>query len=234
MEDCNLSNSDDVVDDALYCVACNKFFNSESAKLNHEASKKHKQNFELLKTEMTKEEECYQKSVNNDLDSNAELNSEDEKEKEAEPTKKAKGKKSKKKNKKTVNYESDEVHEEVKADADVEESLTSEARVVQSDDDDDWTNSKKSKKVKSKVKAKNDKSKPDELEVKLEETAAESTAPTQVEIDPNNADHHCATCREIFPSKNKLFTHLKKTNHSIFLGGGKAKIAEKTNSKKKK
>lgn len=235
LEECNLSNSDDVVDDALYCVACNKFFNSESAKLNHEASKKHKQNMELLKSEMTKEEEDFQKTVKNDLDSNAELKSEDEMEKESEATKKAKGKKSKKKNKKIVNYESDEdlMHEEVKAETDVEETLISETKIIQSDDD-DWSNSKKSKKVKSKVKAKNDKSKPVELEVKLEETPAEATPPTKEEMDPDNGDHRCATCRDIFPSKNKLFAHLKKTNHSIFLGEVKAKIAEKANSKRKK
>ncbi|KAJ8687259.1 hypothetical protein QAD02_023053 [Eretmocerus hayati] len=44
-----------------------------------------------------------------------------------------------------------------------------------------------------------------------EARASKSTEPIQ---DP---DHNCATCKQVFSSKNKLFDHLKKTGHSVFL-----------------
>merc|ERR1712102_159565 len=43
--------------DDLYCVACNKAFKSSKAFSNHEKSKKHLQNVELLKEEIGEEEE---------------------------------------------------------------------------------------------------------------------------------------------------------------------------------
>ena len=41
----------------------------------------------------------------------------------------------------------------------------------------------------------------------------------------------CAVCKEIFPSKNKLFDHLKATKHAIFVEKGSGNA---TDSKKKK
>jgi len=37
------------------------------------------------------------------------------------------------------------------------------------------------------------------------------------------ADRRCAVCKAEFSSKNKLFTHLKNTGHSIYLGQGSKK-----------
>ena len=36
---------------------------------------------------------------------------------------------------------------------------------------------------------------------------------------PLNVDHCCVTCKSNFPSKNKLFEHLKSTGHSVYLPG---------------
>jgi len=44
-------------DDGLYCVACDKLFRSDKAFANHEKSKKHKENVEILKELMKEEEE---------------------------------------------------------------------------------------------------------------------------------------------------------------------------------
>lgn len=44
------------VDNELYCFACDKSFASQAAKLNHEASKKHKKQVELLREALLEEE----------------------------------------------------------------------------------------------------------------------------------------------------------------------------------
>ncbi|XP_050520123.1 dnaJ homolog subfamily C member 21 [Daktulosphaira vitifoliae] len=49
-------DSDDELVNCLYCVACNKVFKTEKAFQNHENSKKHKENIELIKTEMLNDE----------------------------------------------------------------------------------------------------------------------------------------------------------------------------------
>lgn len=49
--------SDDDMTNCLYCVACNKVFKTEKAFQNHEKSKKHKENIELIKVEMLNDEE---------------------------------------------------------------------------------------------------------------------------------------------------------------------------------
>lgn len=48
--------SDDDTSNCLYCVACNKVFKTEKAFQNHEKSKKHKENIELIKVEMLNDE----------------------------------------------------------------------------------------------------------------------------------------------------------------------------------
>lgn len=248
VENCNLSEGDNSFDDDLYCVACNKFFNTESSKLNHEASKKHKQNVELLKSEMTAEEENYQEKVAQEVQ--ADIGTEDEdiksdEESELEPVKKTKGKKSKKKNKKSgIVYDSSEPDIEETKEAEEADIISEKVEVAQSDDNEDWSSTKKSaKKSKTKVKSKAEKKtekskapKPEIIEDEDDEEEEELAKPLKVE-EPSSSDSsdlRCATCREVFPSKNKLFNHLKKTNHSIYLGEMKAKTGEKVNSKKKK
>jgi len=48
--------SDAEMANCLYCVACNKVFKTEKAFQNHEKSKKHKENIELIKVEMLNDE----------------------------------------------------------------------------------------------------------------------------------------------------------------------------------
>lgn len=227
LEDCNLNDEDQVIDDELYCVACNKFFNSDSAKRNHEASKKHKQNVELLRSEMNAEEENYQQTVKENEEVDLEQEGSDEEE-EVESKKKSKSKKSKKKNK-NLNFEL-EAEAEIDVNEIAEEVPLVETKAEQSDNDDDWSKGNKAKKTKSKGKSKSEKVKAEPApEVKVEEPIA-----TPVQEMSDTSDLRCATCKEIFPSKNKLFAHLKKTNHSIYLGEGKAKVADKSTSKKRK
>jgi len=240
VDKCELSGGEEIYDDELYCVACNKFFNSESAKLNHEASKKHKQNTELLKSEMKAEEESYQEKRSDeckqDIVEENESKSEDD-EIKTESAKKSKGKKSKKKNKKVFNYEISEPEpeqepepEKISEDNGEDESVI-ETRVAGSDED-DWSSSKKGKKTKTKGKPKTDKAKP--TEPKLEEKIPVEPKPAEEPKDSDSAVHFCATCKETFLSKNKLFAHLKKTNHSIYLGDKAKLTGEKPSSRRKK
>lgn len=240
LDNVDLNESEQVFEDELYCVACNKFFNSESAKQNHEASKKHRQNMELLKSEMEAEEENYQQKANDvenaEVENGSENHDDDEHvsdEEEVEPVKKSKGKKSKKKNKKVVNYDNSESEAEEAVEEIVEPVPVTEEKIVESDDE-DWSNSKKPKKVKSKGKSKIEKPKPAEPEVRKEEVQVKPpTVSESSEVEPPS-EHNCATCKSTFPSKNKLFAHLKKTNHSIYLSDSKAKTGEKPSLKKKK
>ena len=39
----------------------------------------------------------------------------------------------------------------------------------------------------------------------------------QTVLTQSNANTTCVTCQSHFPSKNKLFDHLKKTGHSIYI-----------------
>lgn len=51
-------------------------------------------------------------------------------------------------------------------------------------------------------------------------------------------NHCCVTCRSEFPSKNKLFDHLKKTGHSVFIphlvGATKDRVEDRIKGKAKK
>lgn len=226
LDACDINEAEQIFDDELYCVACNKFFVNESSKINHEASKKHKQNMEILRSEMKSEEENYQ------LQHNIQLGTEDEAEQQdsepdsigSEKIKKPKGKKSKKKNKNPVNISHDDIDSENELDSTPLVDVTPEEK----DDDSDksWSNNKKGKKTKSKIKSKSEKPAKEEPVVEVEVIATEETEHLTIQ--------RCATCKEVFVSKNKLFAHLKKTNHSIFLGDDSSKVTDKTSSKKKK
>jgi len=64
-------DSDEDIANCLYCVACNKVFKTEKAFQNHEKSKKHKENIELIKFEMKNDEELFnnKESVKNNSSS---------------------------------------------------------------------------------------------------------------------------------------------------------------------
>lgn len=242
VEDCDLNENEMLYNDELYCVACNKFFNSASAKINHEASKKHRQNTELLKTEMKIEDENFKQTVesvhkNSDVETTIEEEEAGEvlEELETESVKgKSKGKKSKKKNKKFFNYESSDSELNEKEEKEKIDIPVIETKPLQSDEDEDWSENKKSKKTKSKGKSKGVKHKSPELEpIKLEEKTVE--APIAEEVHgTDQTGLCCVTCKQIFPSNNKLYIHLKKTNHSVYLGENKLKSSEKPSSRKKR
>lgn len=224
--------------DELYCVACNKSFKNHSSISNHQASKKHLENIERLKLEMLEEEGNFENSL-----SEEEL--EDEEEAVVKISKKKKKMKNKKallvvnsdeeeeeeavekivvESEKTVengvNEELEEKFEEVKVEEKViiskkknkknkkvvqkqksdDEDEEEEIGKISEDDDEDWDNSRKGKKSKSKSKSK-------------KKQTNDSSDP-EIDVD---VDHVCVTCKQQFESKNKLFQHLKKTKHGVYI-----------------
>lgn len=294
LENCDLN--DENYDDELYCVACNKFFMNEATKVNHDSSKKHKFNLELLQAEMSNEESNFQKQNVEVVQENAEKDEDDDEvldeEEEVEIVKKSKGKKSKKKNKKVFNYDDDTDEEEVVAEnietpgeevileeevkkessedelwdnnkkgkksktkktkpesskltveptvkeTDEEVTLKKEVK-IESSDDEKWNNSKKGKKSKAK------KTKPESSKLKVESKESDEDDVPKIDVkkkvkpdsddedEEQDNDLSCVTCHQLFTSKNKLFTHLKKTNHSVFVDKLKAEKPEKNSRRKK-
>merc|ERR1712098_896784 len=57
VENSDAISEDDMINDELYCIACDKCFKTVGARENHETSKKHKDNLNKLVEEMKEEEE---------------------------------------------------------------------------------------------------------------------------------------------------------------------------------
>lgn len=186
-------------DDNLYCVACNKVFKTVKAFENHESSKKHREKVELLKVTMNEEES--EDEIDNISPSLSEL----EEVEVAKP-------KVKKKNKKSKAVLQTELSEDEKG---IDFSLKQDT-----DDDFDFKSSLKSKKKSKKasvntVDVKEDKINIEEVVEKSRKPKKDKKAKKDIsEIDTNLI---CVTCSANFPSKNKLFDHLKKTNHGVAL-----------------
>lgn len=214
--------------DELYCVACNKAFKNVNAFLNHETSKKHRENVDRLKREMLGDEQAFVNAAQNASNGcdNSEAEADEIKEAEQEeslPESKSRGKKSKKNRRNKVELNDGNDEEET-----IPDLLNDLAK-----EQDDWCDDKKTKKNKSKkgvpkagasVKA----SKPCE-----EVTSKDAPAPKETpELDTN---HSCVTCKSSFQSKNKLFQHLKATGHGVYIPkGSPAPDATKKKGKRNK
>ncbi|KAH8397007.1 hypothetical protein KR215_007519 [Drosophila sulfurigaster] len=242
--------------DDLYCVACNKSFKNAGARSNHEESKKHRDNVERLRQEMESEEQEFNEhneSLNATEESLAELQLngshetadsdqlEEELIEQQQSKRNKKNKKSKKAAPKAVAVHSDDDEEAEAPPADFNPAASN------SDDaeDDDWSRGKKAtKKTRSKNKTTNGKQKV-EAEAKPAAEAKSKTAstlPTKSSRDkddgddedaPSTVQHTCVTCKLVFDSKNKLFAHLKKTNHGVYIPKSKPEVEGKPPGKGK-
>lgn len=109
-------------------------------------------------------------------------------------------------------------------------------------DDDDWTNNKKGKakskakaKAKSEPKVKNANKQPaveEELSENEEEIHFIGMKPNVKKNSKNTTDNFlieeiwkCETCKNVFETRNKLFSHIKEKNHAAYknVEGGKSK-----------
>ncbi|CAG9834859.1 unnamed protein product [Diabrotica balteata] len=229
------SDEEDELD--LYCVACSKLFKTPKAFENHESSKKHKENVEILKETMLEEEEILesgeeisdnenQEDENNLKDNqcmptNEELDDvhieSDETKSDSESIEESNKNKKKKKKSNVINHH--------------EEECSNGLNFEVSSDDFDFDSSTKKQKKKTKKNTKNKTNEAVKIESEeLQENHREEkpvpkskkerkTAKDMIkkEIPDLDINHSCVTCKSAFPSKNKLFDHLKKTGHGIYI-----------------
>lgn len=220
------SNSEEEFEeDNLYCVACNKIFKTPRAFQNHESSKKHKENVERLKEVMLEDLED-EEDIENLEENGIGSDIEDEilEEEYIESEEEVSIKKSKRKNKKNKNVikitENEENLEELSCDLD---HIT---ETPDSNENFDSENSNKNKLKKNTRKNKIQQNGVEKLEISSEKlkrnkVKKQKDSNQEEEVD---TDHCCVTCKSSFPSKNKLFDHLKKTGHGVYLGGKSKKI----------
>lgn len=228
-------NPDDYYVDDLYCVACNKSFKNPLSYENHESSKKHRDNIERLRREMQKDDEeqfdeCDAESngfaVDDDIHGDGAGDEGAVAAQESQPAKAKLSKKAKKsKNKKSIlNDEADEADEIIKPLGDVTIGNVSE------DDRDNWNGDSGKKGKKSKQKKSNATKATEEAQklsiataaTEMEEASAnkrpnKKSKKTSRDDDVADTSHTCVTCHSTFESKNKLFTHLKKMNHGVYI-----------------
>ncbi|XP_030558329.1 dnaJ homolog subfamily C member 21 [Drosophila novamexicana] len=245
----NLSEQEEVeyVDD-LYCVACNKSFKNAKARANHEESKKHRDNVERLCQQMKAEEHEFndlseelnaiEESVrdlqlNGSHSDSAELASDGAAELQTSSKRNKKNKKSKKAATKAcvASGHDDDDEEEVVPPVD----FTAAPSNSDDDDDDDWSRSKKSAK-KTKSKKSTTSNSKQKTEAPAETKPATKSAPPRGDMDmdtPAVVQHMCVTCKLVFDSKNKLFAHLKKTNHGVYIPKAKPEVEGKPPGKGK-
>lgn len=249
--------------DDLYCVACNKAFKNENAFANHETSKKHRENIGKLKLQMREEESLYQPQDKEseeeiDMENNAQegigeevMHNSDGKELEVDvmpkhKTKfpKSRNKKDYKKSKLSLLVNSDEDNENVLDDIVIQASKLDIA--PDNDENDEWdkTIRKHTKKSKNKNKNGNGKNKVDFPEAEpskkdeIKNLSTKPTSKTNIEcmsnIESDKTQHICVTCKSHFESKNKLFSHLKLSNHGVYIPKTKKNDDEVGRNKKGK
>ncbi|XP_034478603.1 dnaJ homolog subfamily C member 21 [Drosophila innubila] len=230
--------------DDLYCVACNKSFKNAKARANHKESKKHRDNVERLRQQMETEEqefnghndslEATEESLadlnlngNHETDPSDQLDLGSEDSAEKQPNKRSKkSKKSKKAAPKAVVESEDEEEEAVVQPVE----LNAAASNTEDEDDDDWSRGKKSaKKAKTRNKTTTGKQK---IETEAKPPTENKSKPTAATIRDDEAascgmQHTCVTCKLVFDSKNKLFAHLKKTNHGVYIPKSKPEVEGK-------
>ena len=73
------------------------------------------------------------------------------------------------------------------------------------------------------------------IEAKKSKKAKSKKANNDEDADSiSRNDLTCAQCKGSFPSKNKLFDHLKKTGHALYLPPANGVVQESSKKKKKK
>nr|AGB51309.1 HSP40-like protein [Botryllus schlosseri] len=216
--------------DDMFCVACNKMFKSVMGMRNHQKSKKHKENMNRLKQEMQEEasvdditEDPNREEIEDEVD-DRKLTKKQKKQKrqqqkllsnmmESEPLK-------------TKDFEeridpvqkSDEVPKlETEFDGDIAENEKSIADDIGNTSD---CNADNETSVISDEKP----------QIKKKRQKKKGKAMPQVATDSNSESLGCGKCNQVFPSRNKLFQHLKKTGHSLLINEDKSNKRKNTKS----
>lgn len=210
------SNSEEEDLNNLYCVACNKIFKTPKAFENHELSKKHRENVEKLRMTMMEEEnsnltddqltDCDNNEDSGDLVTCIDEESDDSLDSEIPEVESFNERKKKSKKKTVLTTLNSE-------DSDDEEVITKEAVESTSTE----TSSKAPKKHRrSKTTSKNPE-RMEECRKPVKKKGKKNSDKNEEALEDIDVSHCCVTCKTTFNSKNKLFEHLKKSNHGVYL-----------------
>ncbi|XP_045704356.1 dnaJ homolog subfamily C member 21 [Phyllostomus hastatus] len=221
VEECELKDGQDGRDsdeaedaelyEELYCPACDKSFKTEKAMRNHEKSKKHREMVALLKQQLEKEEEHFSGPQ---TDENL-LNANSEEEMEDAPKQKLSKKQKKKKQKPAqdcdVNFNENETGKGLKVEPE-DTSLNQESAKELEDSPVENVS------VTETVELCDDpKNKAKSVPKPRGKKAKDTKKPVKVPAEPQTMSDvllSCTTCHSEFPSRNKLFEHLKATGHA--------------------
>lgn len=263
-------DGDDVGDeddeyDSLFCVACNKAFKTDKAFMNHEKSKKHKENVQLLKDVMKDDEEEFMKNGENDDGDDDNIDDLDDITQDSGAKTKL-SKKQKKKRKQLAQQNDDGTGDTV---TDSMGNLNLEETECAN------KNQKLSKKEKRRLKQQREEEEGEEQDLPQPEVTdlhlanSEVTEPHVAEsentekaddvpvVDTMNdgdqtEDHSvsdrkkektrgvsqppqiCNVCHKNFPTRNKLFQHIKESGHAVRIEQPTGNENSRNEKKKKK
>ncbi|XP_073333479.1 dnaJ homolog subfamily C member 21 isoform X1 [Pagrus major] len=222
--------------DDLYCPACDKSFKSDKAMKNHEKSKKHREMVVLLRQQLEEEDDLL--GLNQDGKEGGEEEKEQEEEEEEEedkPRQKLSKKQKRKKKQQKVVQTAVEVEQEVEEEekptpttceeeAPEEDAPEKAAEPTEPEKQDDPPPTEIKSSGKPKGKKGGGKDKPKNVK---SNTGGEQVPEKELIL-------HCVTCNNEFPTRNKLFDHLKTTGHASPLSSGAAHSSMSKSKKDKK
>ncbi|XP_059213810.1 dnaJ homolog subfamily C member 21 isoform X2 [Centropristis striata] len=219
--------------DGLYCPACDKSFKSDKAMKNHEKSKKHREMVALLRQQLEEEDESLGLNGKEGGEDENEQEEEEEDEEADKPRQKlSKKQKRKKKQQKVVQNVTEEEVVEVKEEekptqtnCEEEAPEKSENPTEPDEQDDPPPTEVKSSSGKTKGKKGGGKDKP--KNVKSNSGAEHCQTEKEVSLC-------CVTCNNEFPTRNKLFDHLKASGHAIAVSSNTQSSVNKSKKDKKK
>ncbi|KAM7392729.1 hypothetical protein PAMA_007715 [Pampus argenteus] len=217
----------------LYCLACDKSFKSDKAMKNHEKSKKHREMVALLRQQLEEEdnslglnlEEKERREEENGQEEEEEEEDDDEEEEEDKPRQKlSKKQKRKKKQQKVVRSVPEEEEEKPMLTTCNKDEDDKSADPTEPEQQDELppTEAKSSGKTKGKKGGGKDKPK-----IVKANAGGEQCPEKEVNL-------RCVTCNYEFPTRNKLFDHLKTSGHASALSSAPHSSVNKSKKDKKK
>ncbi|XP_047227718.1 dnaJ homolog subfamily C member 21 isoform X3 [Girardinichthys multiradiatus] len=210
--------------DDLYCPACDKSFKSDKAMKNHEKSKKHREMVVLLRQQLEEEDDSF--CLNGKEDGEDENDLQDEEEEEEQPRQKLSKKQKRKKKQQKVQQTTLEGKEEeippTQATCEEEAPEKSENPTEPEQQDDLPSAEVKSSSERTKGKKGGGKDKPKNAKSHTEQ------------LPEKEVNLRCVTCDDEFPTRNKLFDHLKTSGHATALSASATHSSMSKNRKEKR
>ncbi|XP_064384810.1 dnaJ homolog subfamily C member 21-like isoform X2 [Halichondria panicea] len=243
------SSGEESIDEDLFCPACNKMFRTDKSFANHQRSKKHRENAALLRKLLQEEDADLQAQQSHD---NCAQSVEDKLEELSLQTSSTL----------TLDSTKEEVlpnlsinNEIVSESAGVGVTSTEVGGVSSSDTDEDVP-------LELLRNKKSHASRVDTVEVTFPEAVERSSPPSPTEDNDVHVPYkakkkgkgkgkkkasgaadlkasqsqlnYCNVCKSDFPSRNKLFQHIKDTGHAIHVNSDQPKLKTSKNSRRKK